>query len=159
MDHAHRLDAQVLVLDQAGGLVLLVLPAERPDWTLPGGGVIPGESVAAAARRALSDWTGLEREIGHGLVEDQVPQDVATGAPEGIAIVCDGGRMSLTEAGALSLPVKRALDIRALEWVPVDLLSRYTEPFIERRIRAAVAASLLGNRFPLLFRGELTNAT
>lgn len=71
MDHARRLDAQVLVLDLTGTSVLLVLPADRPDWTLPGGSVIPGESVAVAARRALRDRIGLEREISHGLVEDQ----------------------------------------------------------------------------------------
>ncbi|WP_406115937.1 NUDIX domain-containing protein [Kitasatospora purpeofusca] len=159
MDHARRLDAQVLVLDLTCTSVLLVLPADRPDWTLPGGIVIPGESVAVAARRALRDRIGLEREISHGLAEDQVPSNVDTGAPDGITIVCDGGRMTLADVSAMSLPVKHALDTRALEWVPVDLLSRYTEPYIERRIRAAVAAAALGHRFPLLFRGEPVNVT
>ncbi|MFD8315768.1 NUDIX domain-containing protein [Kitasatospora purpeofusca] len=159
MDHAHQLDAQVLLLDLTGTSVLLVLPADRPDWTLPGGSVIPGESVAMAARRALHDRLGLEREISHGLAEDQVPANANTGAPDGIAIVCDGGRMTLADISAMSLPIGHALDTRGLEWVPVDLLSRYTEPYIERRIRAAVTAAALGHRFPLLFQGEPVNAT
>ncbi|MFC5664467.1 NUDIX domain-containing protein [Kitasatospora misakiensis] len=153
-DPRRRIGTQVLILNQAGNSVLLVHPTYRADWTLPGGDVAPGEPIITAARRVLFDRIGLDREISHGLLGDQVPYNSNTGTPERISIVCDGGRMSVTDAAALSVPINHAPETRALEWVPIDLLPRYTEPYIERRIRAAVASIALGHRFPLLYLGE-----
>ncbi|MFF8773791.1 NUDIX domain-containing protein [Kitasatospora sp. NPDC015120] len=155
MEHPRRrLGATVLILTQAGDKVLLVHPTYREGWILPGGGADPGESVSEAARREVQEELGLSLVVTHGLTEDQVPADAVTGSPEGINIVCDGGRMTPEDAAALSLPVTAAGELRALAWVPLDQLSDYCEPFMERRVRAAVAAAVRNCRFPLLYEGR-----
>lgn len=60
----HRLVSRVLVFDREGRTLLFLTTA--PDssgiarWLTPGGGVDPGESHAAAARRELFEETGLD---------------------------------------------------------------------------------------------------
>ncbi|MER7704649.1 NUDIX hydrolase [Kitasatospora sp. NPDC097605] len=152
MEHPHRrLGAQVLILNRTGQSVLLVRTTYRTDMILPGGGVEPGESVADAARREVREELGLNLVITHALIVDQVPANPSKDSPEGLNVVCDGG--SLTDA-VPSPPIEAAGEIRAVEWVPVDKLSDYCEPFMERRIRAAMAAYLHGTRIPLLYWGE-----
>ncbi len=64
-----RHTARVLLLDGAGRALLFrsadVDPdTQRPFWFAPGGGLEPGESYEAAARRELHEETGLELPIG-----------------------------------------------------------------------------------------------
>ncbi|WP_406088657.1 NUDIX domain-containing protein [Kitasatospora purpeofusca] len=151
MEQARRLGAQVLILNQSGTSVLLVHPTYRADWILPGGGVELGESVAGAARREVREELGLDRVITHGLIVDQVPAN--TGAAEGLNVVCDGGSLTLTDAAPCP-PFDAAGEIRAVEWVLLDELGDRCEPFMERRIRAAVASVMHGTRIPLLYWGE-----
>lgn len=57
--------AAVVLLD--GESVLLIRRGHPPalgQWSVPGGGVEPGETLAEAARRELHEETGLECEIG-----------------------------------------------------------------------------------------------
>ncbi len=60
-----RRAARVFLVD-AGGAVLLLRGCDpaRPDagfwWFTPGGGIDPGETAAAAARREVREETGLE---------------------------------------------------------------------------------------------------
>ncbi|MFB7476375.1 NUDIX domain-containing protein [Kitasatospora sp. NPDC056184] len=152
MAHSVRLDADVLVLNSTGTSILLIHPTYRPDWVLPGGGIRPGESVAVAARRELREKLGLNRLITHGLTVDQVPADPDTGTPKNLTVVCDGGTVGI--GTALAPPIESAREIRAVEWVPLDTLSDHCEPFMQRRIRVAVAAVMHGTRIPLLYRGE-----
>ncbi|ACQ79401.1 NUDIX hydrolase [Beutenbergia cavernae DSM 12333] len=63
--------AQALVRDVAGA-VLLVRPAYKDGWILPGGMAERGEGLVAAARRELLEETGLSREPGRELVHEVV---------------------------------------------------------------------------------------
>ncbi|MGW2548183.1 NUDIX domain-containing protein [Kitasatospora sp. NPDC001574] len=151
-----RLGALVLV--RAPKSVLLVKTTYRPDWILPGGGANPGEPVAAAAARELAEETGLRVRITHALAIDQMPANGVSGACEGLNIVCDGGMLSAEEAAVLSLPARAAEEIEALAWVEPDDLHRYVEPFMEGRIRSALASVMVGVCLPLLYNGEAVGA-
>lgn len=57
-----RLAARVLLLDEADRLLLVKVRdpgTERTFWATPGGGLEPGESFEAAARREVAEETGL----------------------------------------------------------------------------------------------------
>ncbi|MFF2660645.1 NUDIX domain-containing protein [Kitasatospora sp. NPDC058032] len=134
--------------------VLLVKPTYRPDWLLPGGGAHPGEPIGYAATREVAEELGLRRRITHALAIDQVPANPDTRQSEGLNIVCDGGLMTDAEAHALSVPLRATDEIEELAWVPPNKLSDYVAPFMEYRIRAALAAAANGFRLPLLYNGE-----
>lgn len=62
MSSVPRLAARVLLLDPADRVLLLRFEDRQTDyawWTTPGGGIRPGESPEAAARREVAEETGL----------------------------------------------------------------------------------------------------
>jgi 8-oxo-dGTP pyrophosphatase MutT (NUDIX family) len=63
-----RRSARVVLLDPEGRVLLFHLdassdPGSRPYWYLPGGGIMPFESVEAAARRELLEETGIREAV------------------------------------------------------------------------------------------------
>jgi ADP-ribose pyrophosphatase YjhB (NUDIX family) len=58
--------AKLLILDAEQRIFLLCAepPGERRYWLPPGGGVEPGETAEAAARREMLEETGWELELG-----------------------------------------------------------------------------------------------
>jgi 8-oxo-dGTP pyrophosphatase MutT (NUDIX family) len=60
--------AKLVVLDPADRVLLFRYPhgneSGRPFWTVPGGGVTPGETHEEAALRELREETGIHAEIG-----------------------------------------------------------------------------------------------
>ncbi|WP_063794893.1 NUDIX domain-containing protein [Kitasatospora sp. MBT66] len=148
-----RVNAMVL-FRREGGDVLLLRPSYRPDWFLPGGGAHPGESIAGAAARELDEQLGLRRTVVHALTVDQSPANPDTWQPEGLSVVCDGGLMTRAEADALSLPQWSRSAIDEVAWVAPKRLAEHVAPYMEYRIRAALAAATVGVRLPLLYNGE-----
>ncbi|WP_406113168.1 NUDIX domain-containing protein [Streptomyces sp. NBC_01014] len=145
----------VTVLRNSEGAVLLVKTTYREGWQLPGGGAHQGERIATAASRELAKETGLYRRLTHFLALDHVPAPTeGRRSAEGFTIVCDGGRLTPEEESALAVPEDAADEITALTCVPLAQLGKYTPPYQERRIRAAVTALERGLRLPLLVLGE-----
>lgn len=97
-----------------GEEVLIAKRAKPPYlWSLPGGHVEPGESLAEAARRELFEETGITAQF-IGLVEliEVIRPDVH------YVIACHAARFVSGEAQAQS----DALDVA---WVRLEALSRY----------------------------------
>ena len=80
--------AAVLLRDD-DGRVLLVEPAYKDYWELPGGAVDADESPYDAAARELKEELGLPVAPERLLVVDWVPP--RTGRTEGVMFVYDGG--------------------------------------------------------------------
>lgn len=62
-----RMAARVILLDEQDRILLFRWEDERldkPIWITPGGGIKEGETPKAAARRELSEETGIEAEPG-----------------------------------------------------------------------------------------------
>ncbi len=51
-----------IVTDDRGG-ILLILRTDNDYWSIPGGGVKPGESVKEAAVREVKEETGIDCEV------------------------------------------------------------------------------------------------
>src|SRR5229473_7540117 len=81
--------------------VLLVDPVYRDTWDLPGGAVEAEESPQTACRREVAEELGLDRPVGRVLAVDWVPS--RPGRPEGLVVVYDGGVLTATDIGAITL--------------------------------------------------------
>ena len=51
-----------IVTDERGS-ILLILRTDNGYWSIPGGGVIPGESLKAATVREVKEETGIDCEV------------------------------------------------------------------------------------------------
>jgi len=95
-----RMAAAVLLYDGAGR-ILIVKPAYRPEWLLPGGSVEENESPHAACGRELLEELGLRRPVGRPLcVEWQAARPPAR--PEYVKWIFDGGQLGPDELAAVA---------------------------------------------------------
>lgn len=127
-----RIAAGALFVD--GDRVLLVRKTYGNRWDIPGGYVDRDESPADACRRELLEELNLDRPPVKLLVQDWAPNE-----KEGdkILYVFDCGKLGDDEQ-------RITLDGEELdrwEWVPVDQLSEYVIPRLERRLTRAHAAT------------------
>ncbi|MFG1757476.1 NUDIX domain-containing protein [Micromonospora echinofusca] len=128
-----RVAAGALFFDNEGR-VLLVRPAYKEHWDIPGGYVEPGESPRAACMREIEEELGLVTKVGSMLVVDWAP---AEHEGDKLLFVFDAGCLAVEQERAI-----RFVDGELLEWryVAAETLDHHGPPRLARRIRAAIAA-------------------
>ncbi|OLB81226.1 MAG: NUDIX hydrolase [Actinobacteria bacterium 13_2_20CM_2_71_6] len=128
-----RVGADVLFRDQAGR-ILLVDPAYKPDWDLPGGMAEANEPPLVAAQREVREELGIAFPGGRLLVVDWV-------APHGpwddsLMFVFDGGTLSEEQQGRIAL---RDGELAAYRFCEPDDGRRLLRPYVWHRVKAALA--------------------
>lgn len=126
-----RVGAGVVLVD-SDGRVLLVEPAYKPGWEVPGGLVEPGEAPRTAARREVREELGLDVVVGRLVVVDWRPPGRRPDDGLMLLYACEGvdtGRIVLQQS-----------ELRSWRWCDPDEVAARTTPFMGRRLVAAVAA-------------------
>ncbi|GGM26438.1 NUDIX hydrolase [Micromonospora sonchi] len=132
-----RVAAGALFLNNEGH-VLLVRPAYKNHWDIPGGYVEPGESPRSACIREVEEELGLTTPIGPMLVVDWAP---AENEGDKLLFIFDGGTLTAQQELAI-----RFEDAELTEWryVAAEALEQHGPPRLARRIRTAIAACSAG---------------
>jgi 8-oxo-dGTP diphosphatase len=132
-----RVAAGALFFDEAGR-VLLVKPAYKGGWDIPGGYVEPGESPRAACIREIHEELNLSASVRHHLVVDWAPSET------------EGDKMLfIFDAGTLAHEVRSRISFKdgeLTEWrfVAEEDLDDYMSARLSRRIRTAIVAKERG---------------
>lgn len=127
-----RIAADVVLRDRTDR-VLLVDPAYKPGWDLPGGMVETNESPRAAAERELREELGLAMQIGSVLCVDWVPPHGPW--DDSIAFVLDGGILDDAQLQALDLTDG---ELRGYRLVHPDESKALVRPRLWRRLHHAM---------------------
>jgi 8-oxo-dGTP diphosphatase len=128
MSLAKEAFATTVVLDDSGKKVLMLLRQDFRMWTLPGGGVEPGETTEQAAIRETREETGYQVAV------DRL---VGTYRRPRMGDVRYVYRAHVTGGQARGSGPETA----AVDWVPVDDLPRRMTPFLRQIIEDGVAES------------------
>ncbi|MET7747840.1 NUDIX hydrolase [Micromonospora sp. NPDC005367] len=129
-----RAAAGVILRDQAGR-VLLVHPAYKDVWEVPGGTVEPDESPADACTREIREELGLSIPAGALLCVDWVPASPPWDG--GLMFLFDGGVLTADQVAAVRLCPD---ELDGFEFVEPERLGGVLIPRLARRIVAALAA-------------------
>ncbi|MGC4819094.1 NUDIX domain-containing protein [Micromonospora sp. DT63] len=129
-----RAAAGALLRDQAGR-VLLVHPAYRDVWEVPGGTVEPDESPTDACTREIREELGLSIPAGALLCVDWVPASPPWDG--GLMFVFDGGVLTADQIPAMRLCPD---ELDGFDFVEPERLGEVLIPLLARRVTAAVAA-------------------
>ncbi|MEV2225983.1 NUDIX hydrolase [Nocardia vinacea] len=116
--------------------VLLVHSVDRCDWDIPGGIVGPGESPAAACRRAIGEELGLDRPPQRLLVHDWTRKP----AGDEIRYIFDCGELG--DESAIQL---RESELDSSQLVRVDTVDTLVGPESARRIWQGFRARMEGH--------------
>jgi len=120
----------VVVPDDQGG-ILLIRRTDNRYWSVPGGGMEPGESVREAARREVKEETGIDCEVSGLVGIYSNPRHVAAyddGEVRQEFSICLAGRL-------LGGSLRTSSESSEVRFVPVaDLPSYEIHPSIRMRI-------------------------
>jgi 8-oxo-dGTP diphosphatase len=118
--HDTRTGAYAVLVDDTGRVLLALWnQADPPAWTLPGGGVEPGEAPEDAAVREVREETGYDVELIRLLGEDRftVPAgERRDGVPRPLVSVRHVFEARIV-GGRLSAEVGGTTDVAA--WIPI----------------------------------------
>jgi len=128
------LGAGALITDD-NDRILLVEPAYKPTWEIPGGSVDASEAPRTACQRELGEELSLYRTIGPLLVMDHQTQDEPRG--DSIMFIYDGGTLDDTLIATLRLPDTELVSFRFVDACDLD---QFTRPTLASRIRIALRA-------------------
>ncbi|MER5549762.1 NUDIX domain-containing protein [Streptomyces sp. NPDC002589] len=143
--HAVWMSAAALFTDPLGR-VLLVQPAYRDQWLLPGGAAEHGESPAQACAREVREELGLTRPPGRLLAVHWLPPDhpdinAGMAMPGEVRYILDGGTLTEEEIAALHLPANELL---GFEFVDSTRTEERMIPVDGQIVLAALRARLSG---------------
>ncbi|MFH8495339.1 NUDIX domain-containing protein [Streptomyces coeruleorubidus] len=128
-----RMAAGALFFDTAGR-VLMVEPAYKDYWEIPGGYVETGESPLHAAVREVQEELGITPPLGRLLAVDWAPNE-AEG--DKVLYLFDGGQLGQDDLARISL---QAEELKSFAFFTPEQISEHTIPRLARRIIAAAEA-------------------
>jgi 8-oxo-dGTP diphosphatase len=114
-----RMSADCLFYDDEGRILVLE-PAYKPTWDMPGGGVEADESPREAARREVIEEIGLDIEPGELLAIDWIPR--SGDFTEALALLFDGGVLSTLEISRIVLDPSEAQSCQFVSLPEAELL-------------------------------------
>lgn len=129
-----RMGAGVLITD-AAGRVLLVEPAYKDYWEIPGGTVEGNESPHAAAVREVQEELGLTLSVGRLLVVDWLPP--RTDRTEGVMFIYAGGHLEPDQVTGIRLP---PAELRSWAWCTQIEADARLSKLLARRVTAGLLA-------------------
>jgi len=118
--------------------VLLVQPAYKEHWDIPGGYVEPGESPLRACIREVGEELGITPPIGGLLVIDWAPAD-AEG--DKLLFIFDGGALAADYLAAIHLD---PAELATHAFHDLTTAGRLLIPRLARRLAAALDAHRTG---------------
>ena len=126
-----RMAAGCLLFDE-GGRVLLLKPAYKETWEIPGGIVEEGESPRSGCQREVFEEIGIEHAIGRLLVVDY--NSASSVKTDSLMFIFNGGVLKPSEIEGISLNAEELSDYSffAKYELPQEL-----SPTLNKRILAA----------------------
>lgn len=134
-----RMAAGLLITDSQDR-VLLVEPAYKADWEIPGGSVEAGESPWQASVRECREELGVSLTPGRLLVVDWVP--VRDGRTDGVMLVFDGGVLDAVQAQRIVVP---PAELKGWAWSTPPQTRQRLQPLLARRVAECLQARADGS--------------
>jgi ADP-ribose pyrophosphatase YjhB (NUDIX family) len=128
-----RVAAGALFFDDQDN-VLLVKPAYKDGWDIPGGYVEPAETPVEACQREIKEELGLEVPLRHLLVVDWAPSE---NEGDKVLFVFDGGMVTRQTEDQFRLPGE---ELVKFAFQPPEAFDNLMPARLARRLRAAISA-------------------